>query len=485
MNEPLAFPRWRAFPPLALGTLMATVDISAVNIALPTLSRTFRQPITMVEWVVLAYVLTITGLLLAFGRIADRFGRRRTYGFGLALFTLSSALCAAAPGLGTLIAARALQGLGAAMVAANSSALLVSSFPPEERGRALGAFGAMVGVGLALGPALGGILVGYLSWRWIFLVNLPLGVVALRLLRTRIPADAGTPERAPLDLAGTLLWCGALTLLMLALTRGPQLGWRRPEIEWMLAGAAASFVAFLLVERVARAPLLPLPFLMGPVGRLGFLTLAGQAISIAVGIHLPLYLEAVGGFDAARSGRWLAVLPLSALLLAPLAGRWSDAKGPRLVATTGMALVAAGFFVLSGLGIVPSPLRLLAGMALVGVGLGLFTVPNASAMLAHAPAARLGLTSGFQATMRNLGFATGAAATAALAASRYAAHGGASDFGLEGVRREAFMLATRDVYLVIALFAALCVPWVASQTGLAKRVSAPVGELPQGPEPSQ
>lgn len=133
-----AWPRWRVFPVLALGTLMATFDISVVNIALPSLSRDFGVPLTTIEWVVLAYVLTITGLLLTLGRVADRYGRRRVYGLGLALFTIASALCAAAPGAPTLIAARTLQGFGAAMMTANSAALLVVSFPPAERGRALG-----------------------------------------------------------------------------------------------------------------------------------------------------------------------------------------------------------------------------------------------------------------------------------------------------------------------------------------------------------
>src|SRR5262245_58598148 len=219
-----AWARWRVFPVLALGTIMATLDISVVNIALPTLSRRFGVPLTTVEWVVLAYVLTITGLLLTLGRLADRWGRRRVYGLGLALFTLASALCAAAPGARALIAPRTLQGLGAAMMTANSAALLIVSFPPGERGRALGAFGAAVGAGLALGPPLGGALV-QLSWRWIFVVNLPLGLLALALLPRRLPADPPPVHGPGLPLLGSMLWCTALVLMTLALSRGPSRGW--------------------------------------------------------------------------------------------------------------------------------------------------------------------------------------------------------------------------------------------------------------------
>src|SRR5262249_22901978 len=172
-----SWPRWRVFPPIALGVIMATLDASVVNIALPTLQRAFDARLSTVEWVALAYSLTLTGLLLAAGRLADARGRRGTYGAGLGLFTLASLLCGLAPTVHALIGLRVLQGVGAALVSANGSALLVQAFPLAERGRALGAFGAMVGIGLAVGPPLGGLLVAHASWRWIFFVNLPLGLV--------------------------------------------------------------------------------------------------------------------------------------------------------------------------------------------------------------------------------------------------------------------------------------------------------------------
>jgi EmrB/QacA subfamily drug resistance transporter len=443
---------------------MATIDISAVNIALPTLSRTFRVPLTSIEWVVLAYVVTITGLLLTFGRLADRIGRRRVYGFGLATFTLASALCAAATSAPMLFATRALQGLGAAMMTANSSALLIANFPPGERGRALGAFGAVVGAGLALGPPLGGILVGAFSWRWIFLINVPLGLLAQWQLRTRVPADPVMAGPARLDLGGAALWSGTLVLIMLGLSHGPEIGWSG-QVWAMFGVAALLLVGFMLLEHRSEAPLLPPRVLLGPMGSTGTLTLIGQALSIGIGIHMPLYLEEVRGFDAARSGRWLAVLPLAALLLAPLAGRWSDRWGPQRIALVGMTLAAIGLFVLSGVGLEPPALQLIGGMAITGVGLGLFTVPNASALLSAAPPGQLGLASGLQATMRNLGIAGGAAATAAIAASRYLAHGGGSLWaGRTPIVRSALALATRDVYLALAGLALLGVGVIALQT---------------------
>lgn len=443
------------FPALALGTLMATLDISIVNIALPTLSRTFGAPLTTVEWVVLAYVVTITGLLLALGRLADRLGRRRVYGAGLVVFTVASALCAAAPGVGWLIAARALQGLGAAMMTANSAALLISSFPPEERGRAIGAFGAMVGVGLALGPPLGGLIVGLLSWRWIFLVNLPIGALALWQLRTRVPADGPPRTDVRLGLASAAAWTWALVSLMLALSRGPEHGWSSKG-AWTLFGMTGlALAAFGLLERRSRDPLLPLALLRGPLGATATLTLLGQALSIAVGFHLPLYFEEVLGFDAAKAGRWLAVLPLVALFMAPAAGRWSDRFGARGLSVAGLALAAAGFVALSGLGPDPQPLQIVGGMAMIGAGLGLFTVPNSSALLSTVPPSQLGIASGLQATMRNLGVAGGAAGAAALVASRYAGgrNGPLVAGPAGGLDREALAKATHELFLALAVVA--------------------------------
>lgn len=446
-------------PALALGTLMATVDISAVNIALPTLSRSFGVPLTTVQWVVLAYVVTITGTLLLFGRLADRLGKRRVYGTGLVIFTLASALCALAPGAWFLFVARAVQGLGAAMMTANGSAILVSSFPPAERGRALGAFGATVGVGLALGPVLGGTLVQMLSWRLIFVINLPLGVLALVLLRARVPDDRGASAPAPVDALGASIFCAALVLVMLGLSLGPDRGWALAVVGPALGGGIALLAAFLLLESRAARPLLPPGILGGPLGHLGTLTLFGQALSIALGIHLPLFLEELWGYDAARTGRTLAIFPAVALLMAPLAGRWSDRFGAQRVSFLGMTLTAAGLVVLARLGTEPRVGLLVAGMVTVGVGLGLFTVPNASALLGAAPAGLLGLASGWQGTMRNLGIAGGTAFLSAAFASRYAMHGGGR---LEHAHLApaAFAAASRDVdhlLAVVAVCAALLI----------------------------
>lgn len=459
-----AFPRWRVFPPIALGVIMATLDASVVNIALPTLHREFATPFTTVEWVVLAYSVTITGLLLSAGRFADLSGRRRVYASGLVIFTLASALCGIAPAIGWLIAARVLQGVGAALVSANGSALLVSAFPGEERGKALGAFGAMVGVGLAIGSPLGGIVIQHASWRWLFLVNVPLGVLTLWLLRARVPDDRPAAGAPSLDLRSAATWCGALVLLMLALSRGPADGWSHPLVLGSFTAGALLLGTFAAIEHGAEHPMLPLKLLFGPLGAAVTLTLISQALTMAVGLSVPLYLEEVLGYDTQKSGIWNMILPVAALFFAPTAGRLSDRVGARVLTTIGMAMTAAGFVSLSGLGVSPHPGHLFIGLALIGAGQGLFSVPNASALLSLVPREQLGIASGLQGTTRNLGFTSGTALMGALMAGRYLAH---AHRALEGanlpVDRAGFALATHDAYLVMAAVAVVATLMAAAQ----------------------
>jgi predicted MFS family arabinose efflux permease len=282
-------------------------------------------------------------------------------------------------------------------------------------------------------------------------INLPLGVLALVQLRSRVPPDL-LPARAPrlhLSLPSAALWCAALVLVLLGISLGPGSGWRAVPVWLMFLAAVLALAAFFAVERRAASPLLPPGVLRGSLGGAVLLTMIGNALSIAVGFHMPLFLEEVLGFDAARSGRWLAIVPLVALLVAPLAGRWADRWGSRRLVSLGIAIAAAGLGVLSRLSVAWAPLLLGGGLALVGIGLGLFTVPNASAVMSAVPRERLGLAAGLQATMRNLGISGGAAAAAAILASGYQARGGGllRTTGHAAFNTLAFAEASRDLYI--------------------------------------
>ncbi len=241
--------------------------------------------------------------------------------------------------------------------------------------------------------------------------------------------------------------------MMLALSRGPVDGWRSVPVIVLIAASLALAVVFVARDRRASEPLLPLGLLGGPLGRALLLTLTGQALSIAVGLHMPLYLEDVLGMGPGASGRWLALLPLTALLLAPPAGRWSDRSGSRAPVAIGLLVLAIGLGVLAGLGAAPPHFQLAAALILVGTGLGLFSVANSSALMGSVPSERLGTAGGLQATARNLGLSSGSALIVALVASRYTAHGGGPRLvsgALSAAQRDPLALATRDAYALLA-----------------------------------
>jgi MFS family permease len=314
-----------------------------------------------------------------------------------------------------------------------------------------------------VGPPLGGLVVAHASWRWIFLVNLPLGVLTWNMLQRRVPADppAAADAPGPGSLFGfgvaPFAWAVALASVVLALTREPDAGWGEPMVLGPAVGGVVLLVLFIASQRASSQPLLPLDLVSGPLGAAVTLTFLGQVLSAGVGFHMPLVLEETGGFTPARSGAWLAVLPLAALFCAPVAGRLADKVGARTLTTAGLLLTAIGLWLLSQLGAMPAGGRLAAGLILVGVGLGLFTVPNASAVMSLVPQDRLGVASGLQGTTRNLGLTAGIAFTGAMVTARYHGHAGSAlRLGSPGgVDHLAFVLATREAFQVLAALALL------------------------------
>lgn len=394
---------WAVFAVVAAGTFMATLDSSIVNVALPTLSRTFQAPVTAVDWVSLAYLLTLTALLLPFGRVGDALGRRRLYTAGIALFTLGSGLCAAAPTLAWLVAARVVQGLGAAMVSSNGIAIVTAAFPADMRGRALGWIGATVGLGLTVGPPLGGWLIDVWSWRGIFLVNLPIGVALIAAGMMRLPNDARTH-------GGRM--------------REPLVDFEAFRNPIFASSTAALFLAFV-------------------------------ALFAAVFL-VPFYLERVGGLAPGHVGRVLVVIPLLLSLVSPASGALSDRLGSRALATGGLTLTSIGLVLLAGLiGNSPEravgPLAIVGGLFIVGLGQGLFQPPNSSAAMGAVASSRLGFAGGLLATMRNLGMLCGIGIAATIYEGRemtYAAKVGVAPAA-------AAALGVRDALLVAAAVAAL------------------------------
>jgi EmrB/QacA subfamily drug resistance transporter len=401
-------PRWLIVAALALGAYMAALDSSIVNAVLPVVAAAFGADVSAIEWVVTSYLLVQSALLLAFGRLGDMWGHKRVYLFGLGVFVLSSAVCGTATSTPFLVAARAVQAIGASMMVSNLAAILTAVFPPEQRGRAVGIQATIVYIGLATGAPLGGWLTGILSWRSIFYVNVPLGILAL-LLGSRVPAPirpAG--RREPFDVAGAAVYVLGLGLLLLGLNQGHAWGWASPAVIGCLLLGLIFLAAWVVVELRVPSPMLDLRlFAQRTFSAPVVSALLSYAASISTSFLLPFALIQGRGLSAAQAGLILTCQPIVMALTASMSGSLSDRIGSRAPATIGMIVLAAGLFLLSRVG-PETPLALIVGMLLLtGLGIGLFTSPNSSAVLGAVPAQRRGVANGILGTARTLGMLLG------------------------------------------------------------------------------
>lgn len=403
---------------VGLGTFMSALDASVVNTVLPVIRIAFGAPVASIQWVVTVYLLAMGGLLLAFGRVGDLRGHRRVFLVGFAVFVPASVLCGFAPGEGTLICARILQGIGAAVIVSNSPANLVRSVHPSRIGRALGAQAAMTYLGLTLGPSLGGWLTEHFGWRSVFFINVPVGAAACLLGVRYLPDDRrAKADGERFDIPGTALFTGAFLALLLWLNRGDDWGWTSPGASGLLAGCAA--LGFLFHRRETRTPS-PMLDLRLFDNRL-FTMAAGSSLVnyVCVGFVMflvPFYLIEGRGLSPGHAGLLLTVQSLAMVVTAPASGTLADRIGSRVPATIGMAIFAAGLFVLSAMGgSSPSSLAI-AGLLLTGVGSAIFTTPNNSTLLGAAPQGRHGIASGILATSRLVGITAGVGISGAVLA---------------------------------------------------------------------
>lgn len=407
--------KWPILAAVSLALFMATIDGTIVNVALPTLVADFQTDFPTIQWVVLAFLLGLSVLMLSVGRLADMLGKRRIFMLGLVIFTAGSALCGLSPTVYALIAARLVQSIGAAMLLALGVAIVTETWPPQERGKALGVSAGVISLGVVIGPSVGGIIISALSWHWIFFVNVPLGLLALAATWRYVPAQKPKSEREKFDFLGAGVLAVGLLALLLALTVGQTAGFGEPGILALFGVAAVGLVLFVLIERRVRFPMLDLNLFRNTQFSLNLATGALTFVAIsAVVFLLPFYLELVLGLSVLQVGLLMGVAPLLLAILGPLAGSLSDRYGTRPVSVVGLTALVVGYLFASTMDTDTTPGGYVLRMLLVGVGMGVFQSPNNSAIMGAAPRHRLGIASSMLSITRTLGQTVGIALLGAL-----------------------------------------------------------------------
>jgi EmrB/QacA subfamily drug resistance transporter len=410
--------KWWTLAAVAFGLFMIMLDNTVVNVALPSIGRDLHVSISSLEWVVTAYALTFAALLITGGKLGDLMGRRRIFIVGIAIFTLSSLACGLAPSAGFLIGARAVQGIGAALMNPASLSIITATFPPRERGQAIGVWAGVSAMALAIGPLVGGLIVENINWNWIFFINVPVGVLGIVVSRLVIQESRDTSHEQSIDLPGLATSSAGLFALTYALIEGNKHGWMSPEILGLFAAAAVLLVAFVVLEHRQRLPMLDLSLFR--IGSFAGSNLVAMLVSLGmfgVFFFVSLYIQNILGWSPTQAGAAFLPMTILIILVAPAAGKLSDRVGSRWLMGGGMTLVSASLLFYQRVGLHSTFWTLLPAMLLGGVGMALTMSPMTAAAMSSVPVDKAGVGSGVLNSFRQLGGSLGIALMGAILAS--------------------------------------------------------------------
>jgi EmrB/QacA subfamily drug resistance transporter len=386
---------------------MATLDMSIVNVALPSLTESLHTDFATIQWVILSYVLVIASLLLLVSRLGDLHDKKRIFASGLVVFLAASLCCGLAPSVDWLIAFRAVQGIGAAMTQSLGMAIVTQLAPPASRGRALGFIGGTVAMGLMVGPPLGGVLIGFAGWRSLFLLNVPLGLLALVTVGRYMPSLPPLRRGERFDVSGALLACLTLGTYCLGMTFMQRHGPSDPAALALLGTSAAGLAAFIAVERKSPAPMLDLSLFANPLISLPLAMSTLVFITGASGFIMPFFLQSGQGHTVTEVGLLLTILPASMAVTAPVSGSLADRYGARGMSLLGLVVLLGGCLALGTLTEHTPWWGYLLRTMPVGLGIGIFQAPNNTAIMGQMPPHRLGVGSGLANYARVFGQSTG------------------------------------------------------------------------------
>jgi EmrB/QacA subfamily drug resistance transporter len=400
---------------VCVGQFIVGLDQRALLVALPTLSHIFNTSLTTIQWVLLIYDLLLIGTVITVGRLGDLFGRRRFYAGGFLVFVLSSALCGAAQSATQIILFRGLQAMGGAMISANGRAVASIALPASQRGKAMGIASMAFHIGFLTGPTLGGFLIDTVGWRWIFYLNLPVGIWGAYLAWKLLKESKENAHEISVDFPGAILLMITCCLFIYAMNQLPHVGWRDPTVLKMIALFLVSLVLFVFVELRARTPILSFALFRNrlftaSILSLFFITSTQSAISFL----MPFYLQNILHFSPSQMGWIMIAGSVIIVMVAPIAGWMSDRLGSRLLCTVGSGLIVIAQFFIASLGLDSSVPRIIFPLMLSGLGWAIFNSPNQSAILGSVPRDKVGSASGMNTTAARTGGAMGVAVSATL-----------------------------------------------------------------------
>ncbi len=407
-EEKKASGKWLSILGISIGVFIFALDVYIVNLALPIMVESLHTNFATIQWVVLSYLLASAIFVLSAAKLGDMWSKKQLYIMGLIVFTLSSLLCGLAPNVGFLIAFRALQGLGAAFISGLGTAMIVEVFPAKERGLGLGIRAGVFGLGIMLGPTVGGLLITLGDWPLIFLINVPIGIIACLIVAYLVPPTAIDFTKPSFDVIGTLILTVTLTCFTLGITLLQSEGFGYNTALTLLIVSAISFACFLVAEARLAEPMLDLRIFRSLEFSLGLsLRFLGNFVMAGVILMLPFFLKLVKQYPTEQAGLLLAVPPIIIVLTAPIAGILSDRFGSRIISLIGLVLMAIGCLVVSTFDTQLTVVSYILGIIPYGLGVGMFQSPNNSAIMGAAPKHSLGIASGLLSLSRILGQTAG------------------------------------------------------------------------------
>ncbi|NRD79669.1 MFS transporter [Bacillus sp. BRMEA1] len=440
---------WYAVATVCIGAFMAALDASIINVALPNLEKQFSTSMNEVEWVSLSYLISLASLILIFGRLADMLGRKWLYTIGFVIFSFSSLFCGLAPSLSILLGCRVLQGFGAAMLQANSVAIITAATPKEDLGKAIGFQASAQGIGLSVGPVAGGALLSFIGWKWLFFINLPIGFIGTFLGILFLPDESSVVKKhEKFDFIGALLFIPCIISIIYILNMGMKQGYGSQWMGFCYMIAVITFLLFIIYERKHAQPLVDFSLFKNVHFTMGNITgMMSFIVMYAVLLLTPYYLDEVKHLPILQASLLITAVPIGMTMSTPISGIMADQRGTAVPAMIGLSLSTIGGLMLSMINLTGTYILTCTGLFLVGAGIGMFTPPNNSSVMGNAPKKVLGVAGGILNMSRTLGMSLGITLGGLI--FQFFLH-------VYGQAQQNFMLyAFRSSYFIVALFSLL------------------------------